>query len=206
MGRIDNRTVLTDAVAQFQAEVQRLALAAVRAIIQQELERRPAEPELAAQRKRKPGPKPRRKGGQPTARQLELAMPKASEPQLELPLVRSAASDTAGDGDAATEAGGQRPPGDAGDGAAGEGTQAAAPVSPGSRKRVPWTRDTIVSELATWMLSGTAIDAQFMTRHGPRGLVAAIRRIFGRFDAAMNVAALHVSKLYPDGPPSRRMS
>jgi hypothetical protein len=204
MGRIENRTVLTDAVAQFQAEVQSLALAAVRAIIQQELERRPAEPELAAQRKRKPGPKPRRKVGQPAVRQLELAMPKPSEPQLELPLVRSAGSDAAGDGDAATEGGGQRPPGDAPDGAA--GAQEAAPVSPGSRKRVPWTRDSIVSELATWMLSGTAIDAQFMTRHGPRGLVAAIRRIFGRFDAAMNVAALHVSKLYPDGPPSRRMS
>jgi hypothetical protein len=53
------------------------------------------------------------------------------------------------------------------------------------------------------MLSGTAIDATFVTRHGPPGLVAATRRIFGRFDAALNVAALHVSKLYPDGPPAR---
>jgi hypothetical protein len=68
---------------------------------------------------------------------------------------------------------------------------------------VAWTRESIINELATWVLSGTAIDAQFMTRHGPPGLVAATRRIFGRFDAALNVAALHVSKLYPDGPPTR---
>jgi hypothetical protein len=48
---------------------------------------------------------------------------------------------------------------------------------------------------------GTVLDASFLTRHGPPGLVAATRRVFGRFDAAMNVAALHVSKLQPDGPP-----
>ncbi len=69
-----------------------------------------------------------------------------------------------------------------------------------------WTRDSIVSELATWMLSGTVIDAQFMTRHGPKGLVAAIRRVFGRFEAALNVAALHNAKLYPEGPPARGTS
>ena len=68
---------------------------------------------------------------------------------------------------------------------------------------MPWTRESIVNELANWMLSGTAIDATFVTRHGPPGLVAATRRVFGRFDAALNVAALHVSKLYPDGPPER---
>ena len=69
-------------------------------------------------------------------------------------------------------------------------------------KRKRWTRETIVAELATWMSSkGTVLDASFLTRHGPPGLVAATRRVFGRFDAAMNVAALHVSKLQPDGPP-----
>jgi hypothetical protein len=68
---------------------------------------------------------------------------------------------------------------------------------------VPWTRETITNELATWMLSGTAIDATFVARHGPPGLVAAARRVFGRFEAALNVAGLHVSKLYPDGPPER---
>jgi hypothetical protein len=81
------------------------------------------------------------------------------------------------------------------------------PDSPiGGRKRAPWTRESIINELTTWMSNGTAIDAPFMSRHGPRGLVAATRRIFGRFEAALNVAALNVSKLYPDGPPARRLS
>lgn len=69
-------------------------------------------------------------------------------------------------------------------------------------KRV-WTRDAIVNELTTWLASGTSIDASFVKRYGPPGLVAATKRIFGRFDAALNVAALQVSKMYPDGPPTR---
>jgi hypothetical protein len=73
----------------------------------------------------------------------------------------------------------------------------------GRRGRVQWTRENIVSALAAWLLGGTAIDAAFMTRHGPKGLVAAARRVFGRFDAALNVAALHNAKLYPEGPPTR---
>ena len=64
-------------------------------------------------------------------------------------------------------------------------------------------RESIIGELATWLLSGTAIDAAFMARHGPPGLVAAARRVFGRFEAAMNVAVLHNARLYPEGPPTR---
>jgi hypothetical protein len=83
-------------------------------------------------------------------------------------------------------------------------TAAAAAAAPANgRKRSPWTREAIIEELASWMASGTAIDAAFVARHGPPGLVAATRRIFGRFDAALNVAGLHFSKLYPDGPPSK---
>jgi len=70
-------------------------------------------------------------------------------------------------------------------------------------KRVRWTREAIIDELARWMASGTMIDASFVRRHGPKGLVPATLRIFGRFDAALNVAGLHVAKLYPDGPPGR---
>jgi hypothetical protein len=78
------------------------------------------------------------------------------------------------------------------------------PVTPtNGKKRVPWTREAVIHELASWMASGTSIDAAFVTRHGPPGLVAATRRIFGRFEAALNVAGLHVAKLYPDGPPAR---
>jgi hypothetical protein len=83
-----------------------------------------------------------------------------------------------------------------------------APPAPEEREtggKHKWTRDTIVNELATWLASGTTIDAAFVTRHGPAGLVAATRRIFGRFDAALNVASLHVSKMYPDVQSTRRM-
>jgi hypothetical protein len=73
----------------------------------------------------------------------------------------------------------------------------------GGSKRVRWTREAIINELASWMLSGTAIDASFLKRHGPPGLVPATLRVFGRFDAALNVAGLHVARLYPDGPPAR---
>jgi hypothetical protein len=76
-------------------------------------------------------------------------------------------------------------------------------VEPGSAKRggkrVRWTREAIIEELSSWILSGTAIDASFVKRHGPPGLVPAALRVFGRFDAALNVASLHVAKLYPDG-------
>jgi hypothetical protein len=88
--------------------------------------------------------------------------------------------------------------------AAGAAAAAAAAAAPANgRKRSPWTREAIIEELASWMASGTAIDAAFVARHGPPGLVAATRRIFGRFDAALNVAGLHFSKLYPDGPPNK---
>jgi hypothetical protein len=68
---------------------------------------------------------------------------------------------------------------------------------------VRWTRETIINELASWMSSGTLIDAPFVKRYGPPGLVTATLRVFGRFDAALNVAGLHLAKLYPDGPPTR---
>jgi len=76
-------------------------------------------------------------------------------------------------------------------------------VAGGARRRQAWTREAVVNELATWLVSGTSIDASFVTRNGPPGLVAATPKIFGRFEAALNVASLHVSKLYPDGPPTR---
>lgn len=81
------------------------------------------------------------------------------------------------------------------------------PVMPAQRGRKPrWTRDAIVNELVGWLVSGTTIDASFVTRYGPHGLVSATRKMFGRFDAALNVAALEVAKRYPDGPPTRRAS
>lgn len=71
-------------------------------------------------------------------------------------------------------------------------------TTPASTSKLKWTRDSIITELASWLASGTTIDASFVTRHGPRGLVAASRREFGRFEAALNVASLRVAQLYPD--------
>jgi hypothetical protein len=86
--------------------------------------------------------------------------------------------------------------------AAGEGTRG-GPIAVKGGKRVRWTRESIISELARWMVTGSTIEASFLKRHGPPGLVPAALRIFGRFDAALNVAGLQVAKLYPDGPPAR---
>ena len=85
---------------------------------------------------------------------------------------------------------------------------APAPVSaPPEAKRRGWTREAIVEELATWLLTGTVIEATFLTKHGKPGLVAAARKHFGRFDAALNAANVHLARLHPDGLPTtnRRM-
>ena len=75
---------------------------------------------------------------------------------------------------------------------------------PSTGRRTQWTPETSVTELAAWLASGTTIDASFVSRYGPPGLVTATRKIFGRFEAALNIASLKVAKLYPDGLPSRR--
>jgi hypothetical protein len=122
-----------------------------------------------------------------------VGRPAASAPPRERPAPPPAAGPAQ-----APEAAAAGPPTDG----APPGDQAAA-APPNGKKRVPWTREAVIHELASWMASGTSIDAAFVTRHGPPGLVAATRRIFGRFEAALNVAGLHVAKLYPDGPPAR---
>lgn len=194
---------LTDAVAQFQADLRRLALQIVQAVLQQELDRRLKErkpPRQLKQPRSKPTGKATRKQRKPRAARTPRKL--SAESQLELGLTQpppptDGANQSANANDSASANGG-----DGAAQAAGGAAQPAAPLAPGKRKR--WTRDSIVEELATWLLGRTAIDAQFVSRHGPPGLVAAARRIFGRFDAALNVASLHVSKLYPDGPPTNR--
>jgi hypothetical protein len=86
--------------------------------------------------------------------------------------------------------------------AATEATQVGPASGQRGSKRRRWTRDAIIDELARWMMTGTALDASFVKRNGPPGLVPAAIRVFGRFDAALNVAGLHVAKLYPAGPPA----
>src|SRR6187551_180240 len=69
-------------------------------------------------------------------------------------------------------------------------------------KRRRWTRETVVDELATWLLTGTVIEASFLSKHGKPGLVAAARKHFGRFDAALNAANVQLARLHPEGVPS----
>jgi hypothetical protein len=178
MRRSDSRTALTDEVERFQDEVRRLAFAVVRELVKQEIERK---------RSKLPAAKPR-------VRATSRAVAPAAAPATPtVPVAAAAPATPPATSASVTPAAPPAVPAPA---------QPAEPATTG-RKRVTWTREAIINELATWMLSGTSIDATFVARHGPPGLVAATRRIFGRFDAALNVAGLHVSKLYPDGPPER---
>jgi hypothetical protein len=208
MRRFDRPAALIDELARFQNEVRRLAIAAAHDICRQELERRFAAEAARAQPRRR-----RSNAPDPAAAAQAMATAVPGHVQLALPLALRMAPDAAAsvpaegrdgrDGDAA----GDGP--ESGDAAT---APAASPAdlirstamgAPANRKRASWTREAIIDELAGWILSGTVVDAAFVTRHGPKGLVAATRRLFGRFEAAMNVAGLHVSKLYPDGPPTR---
>jgi hypothetical protein len=184
MSRSDNRAALLEEVARFQAEVRRLALAVVQEIVREERERRLTKA-------------PRRRGrGGSSAR---AAAPAARSRKQRAPAAAAAESKER----APAPADEAQPPGTpGGSGGAAAAAAAGAPAN-GRKGRVTWTRESIIAELASWMASGTAIEAAFVARHGPPGLVAATRRLFGRFEAGLNVAALHVSKLYPDGPPER---
>lgn len=85
---------------------------------------------------------------------------------------------------------------------------APAPVAaaPAAKKKRGWTRDEVIDELATWLLSGTTVEASFVKRYGRPGLAAAAKRLFGRFDAALNAANVALAQKYPDGPPSAKKS
>ena len=65
-----------------------------------------------------------------------------------------------------------------------------------SRKR-GWTQDAIVNELATWLVSGTSVDASFITRHGSRGLVAAAKKTFGRFGCVFHGSLAPIPDEHP---------
>lgn len=183
MTRSPNHAALYEAIEQFQTEVRRLALGAVHTVLGQEIDRKRAK-QKPARRRAAPAVSARAEAAASAATAREPVAPPAP-PEPAADAATSPPPDEATSPPPTTEGGPE--------------TTTAAPTD--GRKRGPWTRDSITSELATWMLSGTAIDAAFVTRYGPPGLVAAARRLFGRFDAALNVAGLHISKLYPDGPP-----
>lgn len=83
-------------------------------------------------------------------------------------------------------------------------TTPVAPGSSSSERRGRWTHASVIDELCTWLLGGSAVEASYLRRHGAPGLVSAAKRLFGRFEAALNAANLVLAQRYPDGPPSRR--
>jgi hypothetical protein len=210
MKRFDIRAAVDEEMVRFEAEIRQLAYAIARAVIREELHDKPLQPpqlELIPQPKLV---KPVRLSKRELARQAKLLAAQGAEPRGR----RKRGDDADGDG----EAGDANPPqlelhlANASTPAPSEAapaapppaieTPAAPPAAPEGNKRVHWTRESIINELATWVSSGTTIDAAFMARHGPRGLVAAARKIFGRFEAAMNLTALHLSKVQAENPPS----
>lgn len=66
-----------------------------------------------------------------------------------------------------------------------------------------WTRDAVIRELGQWLVTSKDLDPAFLKRHGPQGLVDAARRIFGRFDAALNAANLAIAPKLVDKGPAR---
>lgn len=163
---------LLDAVADFQAEVARQALAAARDIVGAVLvarraaeARRPSlapsiEPAVSRRRVARPAKEPR---AQVEEGAVEIAEPAA--------------------------------------------VHRSEPAVTGVRgKSSALTRETIIETLVQMMISVPTVDARFMKKYGPRGFVPATLKVFGRFDAALNVAALQVSKLYPNGRPEARLA
>jgi hypothetical protein len=77
------------------------------------------------------------------------------------------------------------------------------PAPAADARRREWTRTRVVTELSDWLLQDPTIDAATLGRRGQGPLASWARRLFGRFDAALNAANLHIAELYPEGPPSR---
>ncbi len=192
MKRTNALTAISDTLSGFQTELQRLALQIVEDVIRREAQhhqarsatkRKPGRPAKAPARAQQPVV--RRGRGRPSKAQQQLDLLAAADAAVPAAVASSSTSSVA----AAPSSDPPPPP-------------PSSAVFSGKRRQ--WTRESITEELANWLVSGNSTDASFVTRHGPPGLAAAARRVFGRFDAALNVAGLHVAKLYPDGPPPKR--
>ena len=53
-------------------------------------------------------------------------------------------------------------------------------------------------------MGGNPVEAAYLIRHRQRALVTNAKRIFGRFEAALNAANLHLSQKHPDGIPGKK--
>ncbi|MGN6108919.1 MAG: hypothetical protein ACTHU0_27685 [Kofleriaceae bacterium] len=185
MSESNSLAKLNHEVVRFDAEVQQLAWSIARAILEQELAGRRARMDREA-----PG-RSRRRTTRRRGRAARAAAPASSPsreaaPAAQLELPTPAAEAPTAEAPAAPE------------------SAPTKPAEPRDGRRTKWTRETVTDELAKWLLNGSAVEAAWVTRHGPPGLVTAARRIFGRFEAALNVASLHLNAMYPDGLPEKR--
>jgi len=76
---------------------------------------------------------------------------------------------------------------------AGSAPESSPSTTKPARSSTKWTRDAVISELGRWLIASKNLDMSFLKRHGPRGLVDAAKRFFGRFDAALNAANLAIA-------------
>jgi hypothetical protein len=175
---------LSDCISRFESELRAAVWEIARAVLAQELSRRtaaeraPRTNRARAVNHRRAAPARRARG---RAAPAELITPAIVEVVAPPPV--ETANDASDDSDA--------PP------------LTVPGLQTKSRGRAAWTRDRVVDELATWVIQDPVIDAATLSRRGQSSLVAAARRLFGRFDAALNAAHLRISELYPDGPPKR---
>ena len=179
-------------VSRFDSEVHALAWQLVRAIVEQEHARRVSE-----QARKRPAAKPTRAAGKKAASKK----PAGKKPAGKKPAGKKATGKKAAGKPASAASKRQLELTLPAQGSAQTNGAPAVRSEVRGKGSARWTRESVVDELVRWLVSGTSVDAAFLTRHGPRGLVAAARRIFGRFDAALNVAALEIARLYPEGPP-----
>lgn len=167
---------MQEAIARFEGELRELALTLARDVVAREAARRAGavQGKGALARRRGRQAKEARSGGKRGGR-TERRKAAAEQLPLQLP---------------------PPPPRPASE-VVTEVAPAAQPATSAQRssKRIVWTADSVIDALVPFVKSRMEVDASFVKRHGPKGLVAAAIRFFGRYPAALNRASLHAAKL-----------
>ena len=172
MSRESSRAALADEVQRFELDLRRMTIELVRAVFATELERR-TKPKAAR-------PKTARRRRQPARR--ARSRPQSVTTKTSLPSIAVVAHPTQ------AEPVGVVP-------SIGEAKTAMDQIEEQVRTAdTPrWTRESVVESLGAWLFSGEPAEAAFIRRHGPKGLVPAATKFFGRFDAALNTANLAIA-------------
>lgn len=172
---------MQEAIARFEGELRELALTLAREVVAREAARRAGAVQgkgAPARRRGRPAKEARGSGKRGGKKERRKAAAQQLPLQLPPPPSRPAS-------EVVTEAAAPAP-----------ATAAQpAPSAQRSSKRIVWTADSVIDALVPFVKSRMEVDASFVKRHGPKGLVAAAIRFFGRYPAALNRASLHAAKL-----------